>query len=276
MPLQIIRAAYRGPLPPIPPGAGDREITQTYLDAIRRASGLFRGPVTLGLLGLNSGVAMERSLRLGVRAASIYLASRDISITIAVPLGRRFDLGEGPLQSLREYIAQRYDGFEGSVFDHSFYRTLPSPPPASHFSATVRADIHENMSLADIGESTSLEDMLKKTDAGFSETLLKLIDRSGKKDSEVYKRANIDRKLFSKIRSNPAYRPSKSTALALAFALELDIYETQDLIGRAGYSLTHASRGDIIVEYYILHKNYDIFALNETLFAFDQPLLGGA
>ena len=122
----------------------------------------------------------------------------------------------------------------------------------------------------------SLEDMLKKTDAGFSETLLRLIDESGRKDAEVYKAANIDRKLFSKIRSNPAYRPSKATALALAFALRLDLPQTRDLIGRAGYSLTHASVMDIIVEYYIENKNYDIFALNETLFRYDQPLLGGA
>ena len=98
--------------------------------------------------------------------------------------------------------------------------------------------------------------------------------RAGK-DSEVYKRANIDRKLFSKIRSNPSYRPSKATALALAFALELDLDATRDLISRAGYSLTHSSRADIIVEYFIVTGNYDIFSLNETLFAYDLPILGG-
>ncbi len=81
--------------------------------------------------------------------------------------------------------------------------------------------------------------LLKNLDAGFSETLLQLIDRTGKKDSEIYKKANVDRKLFSKIRNNMDYKPSKTTALAFAFALELDIDETKDFIGRAGFALSH-------------------------------------
>ncbi|MBR4875292.1 MAG: O-acetyl-ADP-ribose deacetylase, partial [Clostridia bacterium] len=97
--------------------------------------------------------------------------------------------------------------------------------------------------------SASLTDMLKDMDAGFSETLLNLIDRSGKKDSEIYKKANIDRKLFSKIRKDPGYHPSKTTAIALAIALELDMEQTEDLFGRAGYALTHSNRFDIIIEY---------------------------
>lgn len=120
----------------------------------------------------------------------------------------------------------------------------------------------------------SLEDMLRGTDRGFSETLLDLIDRSGKSDSEIYKKANIDRRLFSKIRSNPAYQPSKPTAVAFAIALELNLEETRDLIGRAGYALTRSSKFDIIIEYFITRRMYSITDINLTLFQFDQVLLG--
>ena len=123
-------------------------------------------------------------------------------------------------------------------------------------------------------ESTSLEDFLKQKDAGFAETLVSLIERSGRKNSEVYKKANVDKKLFSKIINNVNYHPSKETAVAFAIALELDLDGAKDLIARAGYALTHSSKFDIIVEYFILHKNYDVFEINETLFAFDQRLLG--
>ena len=94
------------------------------------------------------------------------------------------------------------------------------------------------------------------------------------KETDVYKRANVDRKLFSKIRNNPEYRPSKVTAVALAIGLELNLDDTKDFIGRAGYALTHSSRFDIIIEYFIENGNYNVFEINEALFAFDQSLLG--
>ena len=123
-------------------------------------------------------------------------------------------------------------------------------------------------------KAMSLEDMLKQADVGFSETLLKLIDKTGKKDSEIYKKANISKQHFSKIRNNPNYKPTKPTAIALALALELDLEATRDLLGRAGYALTNSSKFDIIIRYFIEQGNYNVVEINVALYEFDQALLG--
>ena len=123
--------------------------------------------------------------------------------------------------------------------------------------------------------TASLEDMLRQMDAGFTETLLKLIDRSGEKDSVIYKRAGLSRQHFSKIRNDPHYSPTKPTAVALALALRLDLAQTNDLIGRAGFTLSNSSKFDLIIRYFIEHSNFDITEINMALYEFDQPLLGG-
>ena len=111
-------------------------------------------------------------------------------------------------------------------------------------------------------------------DAGFTETLLNLIDQSGKKDSEIYKKANISKQHFSKNRNNPHYKPTKPTAIALALALELDMEQSKDLIGRAGYALTNSSKFDLIIQYFIEQGNYNVIEINMALYEFDQSLLG--
>ena len=115
---------------------------------------------------------------------------------------------------------------------------------------------------------------MKQADAGFAETLLKLIDRTGKKDSEIYKKALLTKQHFSKIRNNPNYKPTKPTAIALALALELDLEATKDLIGRAGYALTNSSKFDLIIQYHIENKKFNVLEINCVLFAHDQSLLG--
>jgi len=118
-------------------------------------------------------------------------------------------------------------------------------------------------------------DMLGKLDEPFSETLLRFIDVKGKTDIEIYKRANIDRKLFSKIRTGRGYMPSKKTIVALAIALELSLPETRTLLEHAGFALSRSMIFDVIVEYFISAKKYDILEINNVLCKYDQQLLGG-
>jgi hypothetical protein len=120
----------------------------------------------------------------------------------------------------------------------------------------------------------SLVDVMQHVGETFQEHLFHLIDDRNLTDAQVYKKANIDRKLFSKIRSDIYYKPSKPTAIAFAIALELDLSETENMLKKAGYALSDSNKFDIIIRYFIEKGNYNVFEINEALFYYDQNLLG--
>ena len=239
----------------------------------------------------NHGFPKPLALQIAIAAFSSFLMEHEMQIYLVVFSDDAFALSEKLFHSVASYIDENYildkklDEY-GVVDKHDVREAeLMQIRRALERQRNLR---YQQESLADeecivqsvamgVDEATSaydLADLLDETDAGFSETLLLLIDRTGKKDSEIYKKANVDRKLFSKIRNNKNYKPSKSTALAFAIALELDLDETKDFIGRAGFALTHSSKFDIIVEYFIKKRNFNIHEINLALFEFDQSLLG--
>lgn len=207
------------------------------------------------------GYPKDEALEVARLAIKEYLQKHDLEVYLVVFDKSSFLLSEALLGGVESYIDQHYV----DTHQHSRRELL----------AAEELAICESLSMAPMSvPSQGLDELVNDLDEPFSDALLKLIDAKGKTDVEVYKRANMDRKLFSKIRTGKGYTPKKPTILALAIALELTLPETDELLERAGYALSHASKFDVIVEYFIVSGNYDIFRLNEVLFKYDQPLLG--
>lgn len=262
----------------------EKILRQCYDNALRLAAENNCESVAFPLLSAgNHGFPKALALNTAISAFSSFLMEHDMTIYLAVFSRDAFELSEKLFKSVKSYIDENYITDktldEYGVKNKADVREAEIEEIQKELRIQMRRcrellEEQKMYSLCAPSADSNLEKMLENTEDGFSAALLKLIDRTGKKDSEIYKKANVDRKLFSKIRNNPEYRPSKSTALAFAIALELDIDETRELLGSAGYALTHSSKADIIAEYFINNKNYDIFELNEVLFAFDQPLIG--
>ena len=209
------------------------------------------------------GYPKNQALRVAVDTIGEFLLHNDMTVYIVIFSRTAYQISSKLFADIAEYVDDHYvDAHTDSRRDRLRRMSVLEGRALSAGAAAAPMS------------ADNLDDLLAHLDAGFSETLLKLIDRSGKKDAEVYKKANVDRKLFSKIRNNPDYKPSKPTAVAFAIALELSLPETRDLIARAGYALSPSSKFDVIIEYFIMQRDYDIFKINEALFAFDQSLLG--
>ena len=251
----------------------EEQLRSCYLNSLKRAVENKCESIAFPLISSGIyGYPKDEALRVATTAIQDFLGEEehDLEVYLAVFDKAAFDVSEKLLGEVESYIDEHY------VAEHKFSRRrelldverealeeadfISYNVPAPTQAPTIRA---------------SIDNLIGNLDEPFSATLLRLIDAKGKTDVEVYKRANLDRKLFSKIRTGKGYMPSKRTAIALAVALELSLHETDDLLERAGYALSHSQKFDVIVEYFIVSRKYDIFEINEVLFKYDQPLLGG-
>lgn len=225
------------------------------------------------------GYPEDKALNVAVSVFSEFLADNDMDITLVI-FDRKALLAStekfGPIQ---QYINDRF-AVEQDDSRKRKVSLLGKRKNSAALSEMMVEDLFEAAEAANFAPdaapaaATELRDVLNKPDESFSEYLLRLIDSHGLTDVQVYKKANIDRKLFSKIRSNRNYKPKKQTAVAFAIALELDLPDTKDLLEKAGYALSRSLKFDLIIRYFIENHNYDIYEINEALFAFDQTLIG--
>lgn len=258
---------------------GEKELLEScYRESLRIA--LENNCESVAFPLISSGVygyPKEQALRVAVDIISSFLIEHDMLVYIVVFDKSAFQISEKLFSDIASYIDDKY------VDTHfEFNRTLIDEQGESTVLAETQILPDEDTTALPkqcakpvaTPKAVTLEEAVEQIDESFSQMLLRKIDEKGLTDAECYKKANVDRKLFSKIRSDIHYRPSKPTTIAFAIALELSLEDTKDMLMKAGFALSRSSKFDIIIEYFISNKNYNIFEINEALFAFDQSLLG--
>jgi len=208
----------------------------------------------------------DKALLAAIEVTSGFLLENDMLVILVVFDRKSFELSGKLFQDVDEYINE-HDCADKARHEYKQNRL------GRHYEDAVRSMKPPDTTYTSCA-TDHLDNIIKNTGDTFQERLLKLIDKTGMSGPEVYKRANIDRKLFSKIRCNPGYTPRKKTVLALAVALKLDIGDTKDLLNRAGLSLSPSDKSDLITEYFIKRKIYDINTINLSLFEHGQQTLG--
>lgn len=274
-------------------GFGEREkLVSCYRASLALAKEYGCNSVAFPLISSGTfGYPKDQALRIAVDTISEFLLENDMMVYLLVFGERAYHISKKLFDDITEYIDDNYververtgnrlwrvadlclpykDDYDDYLFEDAV--TVPAPTPAPTVVHEERVEPRE--APVDVPFEL-LRLMLNDIDESFTEMLLRKIDESGMTDAQVYKKANIDRKLFSKIRSDKNYKPSKPTAIAFAIALELSLEETKSMLEKAGFAFSHSNKFDIIIEYFIKHGNYNIFEINEALFAFDQSLLG--
>lgn len=262
----------------------EQALRSCYRSALLLANELGDSSIAFPLISSGIyGYPKDQAIDVAIDEIRTFLTDHDMDVYLAIFDSSSLRASKGRFAHIVEYINDHY--VEQS---HYLRRSIRENLPGQ-YGGNVAAETSRPAARApEICDSAAapahpggrskhqgiLRRMLETLDASFSETLFAMIDERGLKDSEVYKRANMSRQHFSKIRNKRGYHPKKQTVLALAVALELTLDETRLLLERAGYAMTHADERDVIVEYYIGRGDYDIYEINLALYAFDQPLLG--
>ena len=210
------------------------------------------------------GYPKDQALRIAVEQIRKFLLDHEMMVYLVIFDRKAYEISDKLYSDIATYIDDQY------VDEHSDSPSLQRV----RFREFENTCLREGSVPLSSAEQKSITDWLEDIDESFSEMLLRKIDESGMSDAECYKKANIDRKLFSKIRSDKLYKTSKPTVLAFALALELSLEEMQDMLAKAGFALSHSSKFDLIIEYFVKQGNYNVYEINEALFAFDQSLIG--
>ncbi|MEH7501537.1 macro domain-containing protein [Neobacillus drentensis] len=255
---------------PIWQGGGNQEATllqASYRNSLELAKKHHSESIAFPLISTGIyGYPKEEALQIAISTISTFILHHDMLVYLVVFDKNSFGVSKKLFTSIHQYIDEHYVEELETTFQRlgREERYVMAPLPEDEI---LQEDLYEV-------KNESLVNLLDQLDESFSERLLRFIDEKEMTDVETYKRANIDRRLFSKIRNEDDYAPKKKTAVAFAIALQLSLEETNELLEAAGYTLSHSSKFDVIIEFFIQQANYNIHEINEALFAFDQPLLG--
>ena len=223
------------------------------------------------------GYPRQEALQIAVDTIRDFLQDHEMRVVLVLFDRSAFRIAESRLGAIQAYIDDHYtEAFPRSRRNEASVMAAQEAEQAAYGLPEI-ADTCLAAPLpcapAPQKAARSLEALLDNMGETFSRMLLRLIDEKGLTDAAVYKRANLDRKHFSKLRKDGCH-PTKATVLALAVALELNLDQTKDLLAKAGYALSPCSKFDVIIGYFIESEIYDIYEINQALFAFEQQLLG--
>ena len=233
-----------------------------YIECLKLAESKNLSSIAFPLISSGTfGYPKDQVLKIAMECISSYLRGAEMLVYLVVYDKQSYEFSKRLSSNIKRYIAE-CDG--QAICRQAFMEPRSCKPAKEYYESSFEY----------AAPSSSLEDVLCNLDESFAEALFRMIDEKGISDVECYKKANIDKKTFSKIKCNKNYKPSKSTVLSFAIALELTIEETDHLLETVGFTLSHSSKFDLIIEYFIKGGNYNIFEINEALFEFDQPCLG--